>query len=362
MRSLWSAVLLFPLRVVLRLASLSYWTLVYGTSALTAGLVLAVLAWRAVWNPRRTLYWRVRQERPACLQEPSLGEHCYVRAKSSGLRLHYVTTGDTSKPLMLLLHGFPEIWYSWRYQLCKFKSDFQTVALDLRGYGDSDAPSGREDYKLDKLLGDVKDIIEALGYRSCVLVGHDWGGTLAWHFAINQPEMVHRLIVMSTPHPSFWQDYVFRHPTHLMKCSHLFFFQTPFLPELTLRLGDYEVVRRLLAGQRVGIQNRAQRLTEQEMEAYLYSLSQPGGLTGPLHHYRNLFSSAPVRCQDVNVPSLLIWGDRDALLGQDLAHWSGSYVRSSFSLRMVPGSSHWVQQDQPDTVNKLMMMFLRENR
>ncbi|MGH0126100.1 UNVERIFIED_CONTAM: hypothetical protein FKN15_037281, partial [Acipenser sinensis] len=91
-------------------------------------------------------------------------------------------------------------------------------------------------------------------------------------------------------------DFVFRHPTHLMKCSHLFFFQTPFLPELTLRLGDYEVVRRLLAGLRVGIQNRAQLLTEQEMEAYLYSLSQPGGLTGPLHHYRNLFS---VECPDV---------------------------------------------------------------
>ncbi|ELW72631.1 Epoxide hydrolase 4 [Tupaia chinensis] len=103
---------------------------------------------------------------------------------------------------MLLLHGFPEFWYSWRHQLREFKSEYRVVALDLRGYGETDAPIHRKNYKLDCLITDIKDILDSLGYNKCVLIGHDWGGMIAWLIAICFPEMVMKLIVVNFPHPN----------------------------------------------------------------------------------------------------------------------------------------------------------------
>ncbi|MBN3324209.1 EPHX4 hydrolase, partial [Atractosteus spatula] len=360
MTGLLSALLLVPIRLCLRLQSLCFWALVYSTAGLTATLVLTRITWRGLRAPRRVFRWTVRQQPPACLRDPVLGEHSYLHGMSSGLRFHYVTKGDTSRPLMLFLHGFPENWFSWRYQLQEFSSEYHTVALDLRGYGDSDAPRRREDYMLDQLLGDIKDVIESLGHRSCVLVGQDWGGTLAWHFAMEHPGLVRRLVVMSAPHPSAWRDYILRHPCQLLRCSHSSFFQIPFLPELTLPLEDFQLVRSLMTGRWVGIQNRARRLTEPELEAYLYQLSQPGGLAGPLSYYRSLCSDTPLRHQDVGVACLLLWGEADAFLGPGLARASRAYMRGSSAVRIVPGCSHWVQQDQPEAVNGLIWAFLRE--
>ncbi|XP_039626327.1 epoxide hydrolase 4 isoform X1 [Polypterus senegalus] len=357
---LFAALLLLPTRVALRLVSWSYWSVTYGTCSITSCMVLVGMVWRTVFNPRKTLYWRVRRKPPACLEDPSLGSHYYIRMKNSGLRFHYVTAGDRGRPLMLFLHGFLEMWYSWRYQLREFKNEYCAVAIDLRGCGDSDCPRRREDYKLGNLLEDVKDIIHTLGYRHCVLVGHDFGGMLAWHFAITYPEMVQQLVIINAPHPAFWQEYIFRHPTQLMKSSFAFFFQIPFLPEVVMTLEDFRVVKNLLTGQRFGIQNPSKRLTEQEVEAYLYSLSQQGRLTGPLNYYRNLFSSVPAKCQDVNVPCLLIWGERDMLFGMEVAKWSGAYVRNSFKFKVLPGSSRLVQQDYPDHVNTLVKTFLKQ--
>ncbi|KAG8441229.1 hypothetical protein GDO86_006829 [Hymenochirus boettgeri] len=261
---------------------------------------------------------------------------------------------------MLLLHGFPENWYSWRNQLDEFSDGYHTVAVDLRGFGNSDAPSKIEDYKMEILLQDLQDIICALGYSCCVLVGHDWGGTLAWTFAIRHREMVTRLIVLNAPHPSAFHDYVLAHPSQLFSSRYVFLFQLPIIPEVLLSLGDFEHIRKLLTDTTHGIQNEERRLSKEELEAFVYYPSQKGALTPPLNYYRNLFGFFPIKAQDVLVPTLLLWGERDAFLEAAMVPEMKQYVRAPFRSEIIPNASHWLQQDRPQEVNKTIRDFLKQ--
>ncbi len=164
-------------------------------------------------------------------------EHNFI--KTNGINLHYVSQG-TGK-LMLMLHGFPEFWYSWRHQIAEFASDYCVVAVDLRGYNDSDKPQEVAAYQMLELLADVKGIISGLGYEDCILVAHDWGGAIAWNFAYKYPSMVEKLIVMNLPHPTkfaaglqTWQQ--------LQKSWYIFFFQIPFLPEFIFQANNYQAI------------------------------------------------------------------------------------------------------------------------
>uniref|UniRef100_A0A1A8L4R7 Epoxide hydrolase 4 n=1 Tax=Nothobranchius pienaari TaxID=704102 RepID=A0A1A8L4R7_9TELE len=352
--------LLFVMRLALRIRLVGYWSLVYGYCALCSAVALLKLWWSIVLRPTATFQWVVRETPPACLNDTSLGTHCYVRIKESGLRFHYVAAGERGKPLMLFLHGFPEFWFSWRYQLREFKSEFRVVAVDMRGYGESDLPLSTENYSFDYLVTDVKDIVEYLGYNRCCLVGHDWGGTIAWLFAIHYPEMVTKLIVLNCPHPSVFTDYALRHPSQLLKSSHFFFFQLPCFPELMLSINDFKALKALFTSRNTGIGRKGRWLTAEDLEAYLYALSQPGALTGALNYYRNVFSSLPLNHKYVRSPVLLLWGERDAFLEQEMAEACRLYIRNHFRLNIISGASHWLQQDQPDIVNTLIWTFLKE--
>ncbi|MBD2018611.1 alpha/beta hydrolase [Leptolyngbya sp. FACHB-36] len=271
---------------------------------------------------------------------------------TNGVRLHYVTQGDG--PLMLMLHGFPEFWYSWRKQIPEFAKDHKVVALDLRGYNDSDKPAEQSAYVMREFVQDVKGVIEGLGYDRCVLVGHDWGGAIAWNFAYAHPEMLERLIVLNLPHPAKFAEGL-RTPQQILRSSYMGFFQIPVLPELLLQFNDFQALESAFRGMAI---NKA-AFSEADIEAYKNAFAKRGVLTAALNYYRNVFQQG-FTSQDwsvLDVPTLLIWGEEDTALGKELTYGTEKYVRN-FRIRYIPNCSHWVQQEQPDTVNQYIREFL----
>lgn len=276
-------------------------------------------------------------------------QHEYI--VSNGIRLHYVTQGEG--PLMLMLHGFPEFWYSWRHQIPEFAKDYKVVALDLRGYNDSDKPSEQSAYLMSELIQDVEGVIQGLGYDRCVLVGHDWGGAIAWCFAYAHPEMVERLIVMNIPHPAKFAEGL-RTPQQLMRSWYTFFFQLPVLPELVLQAFDYEAISNALAGMAVD----KSTFTPTDIEAYKDAAAKRGALTAMLNYYRNAFTSFQQHDWSLlDVPTLMIWGEDDAALGKELTYGTQEFVRAC-QIRYIPNCSHWVQQERPELVNQYIREFL----
>lgn len=279
-------------------------------------------------------------------------QHDYVT--SNGVRLHYVTQGTGQ--LMLLLHGFPEFWYSWRYQIPEFASDYKVVAIDLRGYNDSDKPEGVSAYRMSELVKDVAGVIQGLGYENCILAGHDWGGAVAWQFTYAYPDMVDRLIVLNLPHPAKFQEGL-RTPQQLLRSWYMFFFQIPVLPELLLQAGDYRVIAEIFS--RAAIDKTA--FTPADLEAYKDAAAKRGALTAMLNYYRNILQSGltPREWGRITVPTLLIWGENDAALGIELTYGTEAYVED-LTVRYIPSCSHWVQQEQPQLVNQYVREFLEE--
>ncbi len=271
---------------------------------------------------------------------------------TNGINLHSVAQGEG--PLMLFLHGFPEFWYSWRHQLTEFASDYTCVAVDLRGYNESDKPSGVEAYRMEVLVEDIKGVIQTLGYNRCILVGHDWGGAIAWSFAYTYPQMLESLIVMNLPHPAQFAAGL-RTPQQLLRSWYVGFFQIPLLPEVLIQAGDYWLIEQIFKGMAI----RKAAFSDPDIQQYKAAADKPGALTAMLNYYRALPISDflgknwPV----LEVPTLMIWGEEDAALGKELTVGTEEYVRD-FHLRYIPHCSHWVQQEQPEQVNAFMREFL----
>jgi pimeloyl-ACP methyl ester carboxylesterase len=276
-------------------------------------------------------------------------QHEYI--VSNGVKLHYVTQGEG--PLMLMLHGFPEFWYSWRHQIPEFANDYKVVALDLRGYNESDKPPQQSAYVMSEFVKDVEGVIRGLGYDRCTLVGHDWGGAIAWYFAYAHPEMLERLIVLNLPHPAKFAQGL-RTPQQLLRSSYAFFFQLPVLPELLIQWSDYQAVESSLKGMAID----KSIFTPADIEAYKNAASRRGALTAMLNYYRNAFTSVGQgKWSVLEVPTLMIWGEEDKALGKELTYGTEEYVRN-FQIRYIPNCSHWVQQERPALVNEYMREFL----
>ncbi|MFP4008130.1 MAG: alpha/beta fold hydrolase [Spirulinaceae cyanobacterium] len=274
---------------------------------------------------------------------------------ANGLDFHYVTEGEGE--LMLFLHGFPEFWYSWRHQIPEFADAYKVVALDLRGYNESDKPQEVEAYRMAELMRDVAGVIRGLGYERCILVGHDWGGAIAWSFAYEHPEMVKQLIIMNLPHPAIFSESLRQNPQQLLRSWYVFFFQVPLLPELLFQLFDYEAIAS--AFQNMAVDKTA--FTQADLNAYKDAAAKRGALTAMINYYRNIFESItrsrswPV----LDIPTLMIWGEEDAALGKELTYGTEVYVKN-FRIKYIPHCSHWVQQEQPQLVNQYMREFLNE--
>ncbi|MEO1433705.1 MAG: alpha/beta hydrolase [Cyanobacteria bacterium J06633_8] len=277
-------------------------------------------------------------------------QHDYIT--TNGIKLHYVTQG--SGALMLMLHGFPEFWYSWRYQIPEFASDFKVVAPDLRGYNDSDKPLEQSAYVMKELVRDVEGMIRSLGYEKCVLVGHDWGGGIAWNFAYAYPQMVERLIIMNHPHYAKFSE-GFRTPQQLLRSWYVFLFQLPVIPELYVQFQDYKFIEDAFKGMAVD----KSAFTKEDIDAYKNAIKKPGALSAAINYYRNVFSSQMLNqnWSILEVPTLMIWGEEDTALGKELTYGTQDYVKD-FQIRYIPNCSHWVQQEQPQLVNQYMREFL----
>ncbi len=272
--------------------------------------------------------------------------------ETNGLRLHYLTQGQG--PLLLFLHGFPEFWYSWRHQLDYFADRYTCVALDLRGYNESDKPKGAEHYRLEMLVKDVRQAMVALGHEQMILVGHDWGGAIAWAFAYAHPKLLRSLIVMNMPHPAKFAEGL-RTPQQLARSWYIAAFQLPLLPELALAAGDYWAIAQIF--QAMAVDKLA--FSDADLRAYKTAAAKPGALTAMVNYYRalTLGDRSPPPWGILEVPTLLIWGEDDAALGKELTLGTEDYV-SDLRLRYIPHCSHWVQQEQPGQVNGLMDEFL----
>jgi epoxide hydrolase 4 len=273
---------------------------------------------------------------------------------SNGIKLHYVTQGEGK--LMLMLHGFPEFWYSWRHQIPEFAKDYKVVALDLRGYNESDKPQALEAYNIKELRQDIEGVITGLGYENCILVGHDWGGAIAWNFAYNYPQMVERLIVLNIPHPAKLIEGL-RIPQQLLKSWYIFFFQLPFFPEWLLQANDYQFIAEALQGMAID----KNTFNQADIEAYKDAAAKRGALTAMVNYYRNIFQGllqdSRNEIEELAIPTLMIWGENDAALSKELTYETVKYVRN-LTIKYISNCSHWVQQEQPQLVNQYMREFL----
>ena len=275
---------------------------------------------------------------------------------TNGIRMHYVTQG--AGPLIVLLHGFPEFWYSWRYQLPVLaEQGYRVVALDLRGYNDTDKP--RTGYDVATLLRDIQGLMHGLGYAKAVIIGHDWGGALAWAFAIRYPQMTERLIVLNAPHPGAFAREL-RTFNQLRKSWYMFFFQLPWLPEWGLTRNHANAIGSILRESAV----QKEAFTEDIIAKYREAMSKPGAMAAALKYYRQLLRSFPQQRPDeqvhVSVPTLLIWGEQDSALGIELTLGLEQWV-DNLHIEYISDSGHWVQQEQPEKVNTLMVDFLSAN-
>jgi pimeloyl-ACP methyl ester carboxylesterase len=277
-----------------------------------------------------------------------------VRLRANGLSFHAVVAGPPDGPLVVLLHGFPEFWYGWRHQIGPLAAaGLRVLAPDQRGYNLSDKPLGARAYVLDRLADDVLGLVEALGHQRFAVVGHDWGGAVAWHLAGRNPERVERAAILNAPPSAAMRPYLRSHPSQMAKSWYMAVFQLPALPEALMALGDFAWLRRAIVRSA-----RPGTFTPADIAHYLGAWRRPGALTAMVNWYRSLPLQARLPMPGrITVPVRIIWGDRDPFLETGLVDASLALcdVGEAFHL---PDATHWVQHEEPDEVNRLLVEFL----
>ena len=290
-------------------------------------------------------------------------DHHY--ANVNGIRLHYVTAGDG--PIILFIHGFPEFWYAWRDQLNEFSRTHRAVALDMRGYNLSDKPADVKEYRAKHLVEDLRQLIDHLGARPCVVVAHDWGGAVAWGLAVQHPDYVSRLVIINAPHPVPFARALKNNPEQIAASQYMLLLRDP-KAERVLSENNYQRMEGLLRSEFGGI--GGQWPTDADLQQYRAAWSQPGALTGGLNFYR----ASPVhpKATDapgataleldpnafvVKVPTLVIWGEQDRALRPVLLEGLDELV-PNLTVRRIPQGSHWVAHERPDEVNRMIREFI----
>jgi epoxide hydrolase 4 len=277
-----------------------------------------------------------------------------IRANDIDFNVAVAGSGDR---LALCLHGFPEVSYSWRYQIPLLENlGYKVWAPDLRGYGRSSRPRGIDAYALEVLQADVSALIQVSGAKEVVLIGHDWGALIAWYYAMFGRPEISKLIIMNVPHPALAAKGM-RTLRQLKKSWYIFAFQLPWIAEVALACNHCAPIAQVFRGMAVD----KTRFPDEVLRVYREAAAQPGALTAMLNYYRALIRgrrrhlerSMPV----LHVPTLMLWGEVDAALGKELTYGTDRYV-SDLTLRYLPNVSHWVQQEAPETVNGMIRSWL----
>lgn len=280
--------------------------------------------------------------------------------EAGGMRFEVYACGDpASERLALLLHGFPEHAISWRHQLPMLaRLGYRVWAPNQRGYGRSDKPGRVEDYRLDRLVGDVGALIDASGASRVTLFGHDWGGAVAWASALTHVRPIERLVVMNLPHPRRFTEALGSSWRQRLRSWYILLFQIPRLPEWLLGRKRAQLVADAF---RKATEN-PERFPPDVIEIYRENALQPGALTAMVNWYRAAARTpAPERERllgqgVLDTPTLMVWGERDRALGVELTYGTEELV-ADFTIRYLP-TSHWVNQEMPEETNAIVEAWL----
>ncbi|HEX8288488.1 MAG TPA: alpha/beta hydrolase [Pyrinomonadaceae bacterium] len=278
-------------------------------------------------------------------------------AQVGGVRLHYATAGDGDR-LVVMLHGFPESWYSWRHQINALSDEYTIVAPDMRGYNLSDKPVNVSDYKIDKLVDDVTGLINHFGRENAAIVGNDWGAAVGWSLAEKHPEYVWKFAAMQVPPPAVWRKNMTLR--QLLASWYMFFFQIPRLPEFILERNDFASLENALRNTtwEKGV------FTDEDIAEYKKAWSEPHALTAMINYYRanvlSRFISLPAEQKKITVPTVFIYGDHDHAIMRETVKNINEAMDAPYDEFHIPNSGHWVQQEAPETVTAILRDFLAE--
>ena len=270
--------------------------------------------------------------------------------------MHYVEEGRG--PLVVLLHDFPEFWWSWRHQIEPLaRAGYRVIAPDQRGYNETDKQGP---YDLDTLAADACALIEHAGERRAIVVGHDWGGAVAWHLAATRPEYCERLVVLNCPHPVMMRRALTGNFRQMRKSWYMFFFLIPWLPEHWLLRNDAAIVARMI---RAAAVDRS-RFPREQLDRYREAMLKPGAASAAIGWYRQMLrriffgKKEKFRSSVITAPSLLIWAMNDVALGyEDLVPGTERYA-PRLRIERIERCGHFVQNEAPERVNALLLEFL----
>ncbi len=275
------------------------------------------------------------------LRADELGEHGF--AKSGDVKIHYVTAGEG--PLVVMIHGFPDYWYTWREQIPALSKHFQVVAIDQRGYNNSSQPEGVENYAMPKLTADVKAVIEHFGKKKATVVGHDWGGAVAWDFAMRYPEMLERLVILNLPHFNGLTRELANNPDQQKASAYARRFQQP------------EAAKTLTA-EGISFWVKDADAKKKYVEAFKRS-----SFESMLNYYKANYPREPyeeqVEADKVKCSVLMIHGLEDTALLPGALNDTWLWLESDLTLVTLPGAGHFVQQDAAAKVTDTMLRWLK---
>ncbi|MFD2247855.1 alpha/beta fold hydrolase [Pontibacter ruber] len=269
------------------------------------------------------------------------------------ISLHAVEAGNQDGQVMLFLHGFPEFWYGWHKQLDFFaEKGFRAVAADQRGYNLSSKPENVDDYTIENLTCDIAGLIPQLTTNKVVLVGHDWGGAVAWATAMQHPALISSLVILNMPHPAVMHEHLTKDPEQMLKSSYAAFFQLPILPELLGSVIDFTILKQAMINS-----SKPGTFTDDMLERYEEAWKQPGALNAMFNWYRAYKYKNFDADHEISSPTLLIWGKQDKFLVPEMALQSIEKC-SNGKLVFQSDATHWLHHEKAKQVNDEILQFI----